>query len=83
MTEDAPARHDGRRFRAWDGTLWNDRDTRDVHNHTHPTGGGHPFKALAWTDDDRWGSIKGYRRIRGTAVGLPPEKPATRTDPPA
>ena len=50
MTRDAealPGGADCRRYRAWDGTLWNDRDSRDVHNHT------------SWTDDGQWGSIKG------------------------
>ena len=49
MTQDAPALSggpNGRRFRAWDGTLWDDRDSRDVHNHTHPTGGVHTFAAV-------------------------------------
>jgi hypothetical protein len=54
-----PGGSGGRRYRAWDGTLWNDRDSRDVHNHTHPTGGVHTFTPLSWTDDDQWGSIKG------------------------
>jgi hypothetical protein len=62
MTQDAvalPGGSDARRYRAWDGTLWNDRDSRDVHNHTHPTGGPRTFGPLSWTDDDQWGSIKG------------------------
>jgi hypothetical protein len=62
MTQDGeahPGGSGGRRYRAWDGTLWNDRDSRDVHNHTHPTGGVHTFTPLSWTDDDQWGSIKG------------------------
>jgi len=50
---------DGRRYRAWDGTVWSDRDSRDVHNHTHPAGGVHGFAPLPWTEDDLWGSITG------------------------
>jgi hypothetical protein len=37
MTEDVPAPPGGpdvRRDRAWDGTLWPDRGSRDVQNHT-------------------------------------------------
>lgn len=55
MTQDAPALpgdRDIRRYTAWDGTVWTDRDSRDVHNHTHPTGGVHAFARLHWTADD-------------------------------
>lgn len=68
MTPDVPATPGdphGRRYRAWDGTLWNDRDSRDVHNHTHPTSGGRAFSPLSWTDDDQWGSITGCGRGGG------------------
>jgi hypothetical protein len=62
MIQDIPAlpgRSDGDRYRAWDGTVWPDPDSRDVHNHTHPLGGAHTFAPLSWTYDGRWGSIKG------------------------
>jgi hypothetical protein len=62
MTQDGealPGGSDGRRYRAWDGTVWPDRDSRNVHNHTHPTGGVPTFTPLPWTDNDEWGSIKG------------------------
>jgi hypothetical protein len=61
MTQDVPALpggSDGDRYRAWDGTMWPDPDSREVHNHTHPTGGVHTFASLSWTSGDRWGSIK-------------------------
>ncbi len=61
MTPDVPALTEGpedSRYRAWDGSVWPDRDSRDVHNHTHPTGAAQPFAPLSWGDDERWGSIK-------------------------
>ena len=64
MTQDDPALHgvlDGRRYRAWDGSVWSDRDSRDVHNHTHPSGGVRGFAPVSWNDDERWGSIEARR----------------------
>jgi hypothetical protein len=62
MTQDVPpppSGFDAARYRAWDGTMWPDPDSRDVHNHTHPTGGIRRFVPLSWTSDGWWGSIKG------------------------
>ena len=70
MTQDVPALPevpDGRRYRAWDGSVWSDRDSRDVHNHTHPAGGVPGFAPVSWNDDELWGSIDA-RRWPGTGV---------------
>jgi hypothetical protein len=64
MTQDVPALPevpDGRRYRAWDGSVWSDRDSRDVHNHTHPAGGVPGFAPVSWNDDELWGSIDARR----------------------
>jgi hypothetical protein len=64
MTQDVPALSgvlDGRQYRAWDGSVWPDRDSRDVHNHTHPAGGVPGFAPMSWKDDERWGSIEEKR----------------------
>ena len=45
-------------YRAWDGSVWSDRDSRDVHNHTHPLGGVRAFAPMSWNDDEQWGSIE-------------------------
>jgi len=54
-----PGGPEGRRYRAWDGTVWLDPDSRDVHNHTHPTGSVHAFAQLCWNDDEQWGPAVG------------------------
>jgi hypothetical protein len=61
MTQDIPSPaggSGGRRYRAWDGSVWPDRDSRDVHNHTHPNRAKHTFVPMPWSDDDLWGAIK-------------------------
>ncbi len=79
MASDVPALPgvpDGRQYRAWDGALWNDRDRRDVHSHTHRPCGPHAFSPLTWIDDGHWGSIKevgGPRRPVGSTRRRAPQ----------